>query len=443
MFVHYKNMKISTLNVLNNSGISSQRKDAANSLASKGKSAPYQNNAITQIENPFANHLNFTGGINKLSVLKTNSLESLLHDLTGFKGDNVEFAKHTFDKFKKHFGYEDLMADNLQMVDRAKNESFVARFNDRTGEFQMDKQTCLSISRGEIASVLRHEFEHFFQFGRMFRSEEIGIEKYLKEETISIVKKVDKEAYILGEEINPQERQKYLDSSSVDVSMMNMDFWTKIIARKGILKKDTAEAVQAKEEFEALMEYKPYINASELKDYSGLPKFQETIYYDAHEIGVMDNYWNNPIEIGARKEEKFLLESYLKLTKEPYTPHPLMVEDQGTFGGINRLMNTFQEKFKSNNLPDRFKAFVYDGIVSKFLKDSNRNPYVKDCIQEASKTIKGLSESEVKIELITFKKMMEKGYMRLSSKEETDDFMKLVSEFTDVHNFDKTHKKIN
>lgn len=433
MFLLCKNMKIVINNELNNARFLGQRKYAQNTLISKDGVSTCQSSDIKQIENPFVNHLSFTGGINKLNIVKTNSLESLIQDLIDFKGDNIEFAKHSFNKLKKHFGYGDLITDNLEIVNKEESSglalSKVAEFNYPTGKFWMNKEDCLSLSRCEIASVLRHEFEHFFQFERMFSSEEIGIEKYLKEESRRVFKKTNNEAYIFGIEEVPQVIQNPTNSFS-----MNMKFWSKIIDKKGILKIGTVEAKQAKNEFEALVEYESYIDVTRYKEYSGLPRLQETIYYDKHGIGETDDYWNNPLEIGARREEKNFLDKYLKLSKEPYVPNNEIVEVEKTSNGIDELMRAYKEKFKTNHLPDRFKAYVYDEIVSKLLKENLgalKEMHDLDCIKDACKTIKGLSSEEVKTHLLNFKKLIEKGDIRLYSKEETNDFMKLANEFSD------------
>lgn len=431
MFLLYADMKITANNALMNMGLSSQRKYVENFLTPNSNASVYTSVDNKKVESPFGNHLNFTGAINRLKLVKENPLESLFRDLIDFKGDNIEFAKHTFNKYKKHFGYEDLIADNLEIVSKEQNLGFGARFMFRTGEFQMNKRACLALSRCEIASVLRHEFEHFFQFGRMFRSEEIGIGKYLREESKNIVKSVEDEAYILGEEIPQNVRQRSIDSNLQDFSIMNMNFWNKIIDNKGILKKDTVEAKQAKKEFEDLMGYESYIDVTSLKKYSGLPRLQETIYYDAHGIGAADNYWNNPLEIEARKVEKSFLKTYLKFSKESYTPNNQIVWDQEKFKGIDELIKAFKEKFKNNHLPHRFKADVYDEIVSKFLKENSGDLYVIDCIKEASKEIRALTAEEISLKLLNFKKLIKKGDIRLYSKEETDNFMDWVNEFAD------------
>jgi len=420
-------MKIAINNTLNNIIPQCQAK-YGNSSPCKGISLTYQNNIGKQADNPFGNYLNFTGGINKISVVKSNTLEPLLRDLIDFKGDNIEFAKHTFSKMKKYFGYEDVMVDNFKIVDECKSGIDGAAFNCRSGDFEMDKESCLSLSRPEIVSVLGHEFEHFFQFDRMFRSEEIGIEKYLKEETLNIVNKVDSEFYVAGIEVTPEEKQKSIDIDK-SIELMNMDFWNKIIRKKGIIKKGTLEAKQAKEELEALMSYKPYLNMEKYTEAPNFPKLQGTIYYDYHKIGDYDYYWNNPMEIGARKAEKSWLDTYLNVSKEPYTPSPQIVKNSDMYASIERFMGTIKEKFESNDLPNRFKADVYDEIVSELQEKNPKGMYVIDCIKEADKTLKTWTTDEVEEALLDSKYFIEKGYLRFDSPKETDDFMKYVNNF--------------
>lgn len=372
--------------------------------------------------------LSFTGGVNKLSVIKIDPLHQLIKDLIDFKGDNLEFAKYSFNKIKKHFNFEDLIKNDLHLVNRCEDDTFGAQFNSKTGEFQMDKTACLSLSKGEIASVLRHEFEHFLQHQRMFRHVDIGIGRYLKEEVLSISNKLDSEAYILNQKIDPIERQECINKYSNNFEDINMDFWNKIISTKGALKKDSVEAKLAKKEFEKLSQYwqKSYIDVNEIIGEEGLPLLQATKYYDKHKIGVQNDYWNNPIEIGARKAENNFLKQYLKISKESYIINKQITEDNEEFECIQEFMNNINVRFKNNNLPDRFKAYIYDDSTKKFLKEQpkNQDVYIIDCIKTASKNVKELSDKDAEINLLVFRNFIKEGDIRLYSQNETDNFLK-------------------
>ena len=108
-------------------------------------------------------YLSFKGNIIKIHTDNPNSLGILIKELINYKGDNLDFAKFAFNKLKTHLGYKNLIKDNFKLVD-IPDEGTGSRFNYRTGEFQMDKSTCLMLSRAEIASVLRHEFTIYSQY---------------------------------------------------------------------------------------------------------------------------------------------------------------------------------------------------------------------------------------------------------------------------------------
>lgn len=423
-------MNISTNIVSKNINRQSLNGYGGNKPVCKNKDLVYRND-LTKQRTPFASYLNFTGGINKLGISKPSSLDSLIRSLIDFKGDNFEFAKHAFDKMKSHFGYEDLMHDNFRFVDTCGGGDFEARFNWKSGEFQMDREACLVLSRCEIASSLRHEFEHFFQFERMLRSEEVGLNGLLKEERARVVKVTDSECYILGLKVDPSETQELLNSYHDNLKYINVKFWREIVNSKGMLRKNTTEAKQAKAEFEGLAAVKPYIKLTNPEDKRIQPLFQESIYYDLHDIGDKYEYWTHPIEVLARKVEKEFLDKYVKLSNQPYIPCKSTVLSEKYFKAIEDFMNSVGSKFGTNNLPYRFKAYIYDAEVHEFLKENPK--YTKKdvlaCIKGACKRVRALTKKKARVKLLSFKNWLHEGKMRLNSQEETDDFM----EFADAY----------
>lgn len=422
-------MNISTILASNNFNHPSLNKYGSTKLACQNSDLNYENNTARQSE-PFTSYLNFTGRINKLGVKNPNSLDSLIRSLIDFKGDNFEFAQYAFEKMKTHFGYGDLMHDNFKFVDRCDGQNFAAKFDFTTGGFKFVKSACKMLKKAEIAMTLRHEFEHFLQYDRMFRSEDIGIDKYIRAERIEISKHIKKLAYIVGEEIAPEERPHPTNPYAARYATMNMAFWNKIIESKGLLKKDSAEAKQAMTEFESLMAHKRYVDVSSLEKCSDFPKLQKTEYYDEHGIGELDNYYRSPIEIGARKAENEFLNRYVELSKKPYTPHKQIDYDKNKFDAIEEFMNASGSKYGNNNLPDRFKAYIYDGITDRYLQ---KHPFedlsILDCLKEVAKQIRAWSKSEAKDKLLGFKKLIDEGLIRLNSQEETDEFMKFAENY--------------
>lgn len=389
-----------------------------------------QNQNLVSEKEPFASYLNFTGGINSLSVAKPSALDSLIRSLIDFKGDNFEFAQHAFDKMKIDFGYGDLMHDNFKFVDRCEGESFAAQFNPYTGGFEMDKSACKMLRKAEIAYSLRHEFEHFLQFNRMFRSEEIGVNNWVKADVSRKYKIAEGKGYIFGINIDAEAKQRRAYPDSYDY--LDMDFWSGIIDSKGVLTKDSAEAKQAKEEFESLMKHKIYINTSELEKYNDdrFPKSQKTKYYDEHGIGEQDNYYRNPLEVGARKTENEFLDRYIELSQESYKPHWQIAKDQKRFDAIEDFMNLVSSKYGNNQLPDRFKAYIYDEITEGYLqKHPDEGLEVIDYLKEAARQIRAWSKSEDKDKLSEFKKLLDAGEIRLTSQEETDEFKKFAEDY--------------
>lgn len=377
---------------------------------------------------PFASYLSFTGGINRLSVTQPSSLDSLIRSLIDFKGDNFEFAKHAFDKIKNHFGYGDLMHDNSRFVDQCELENTGAEFNFRTGEFQMENDACSNLSRPEIASVFWHEFEHFLQFDRMFRTKEIGIGGFLRASAMHLANAVNSKAYIKGKTLNPEKIQRAIDVVSDPTKNMNLDFWNSIIEAKGLLKKDSPEAKQAMEEFERSMSHKTYIDASCFDLDSDLPLFQASRYYDVHELGTMYNYYTDPLEIEARKVEEEFLDRYVELSNESFTPNEGLASTLESFKAIEEFMHLAGSKYGNNNLPDRFKAYIYDEIVEGYAKKSP-NMLVVDCIKEANRRIKDWSTEEARNNLFKFRQRLDGGVIRLNSQQETDDFMKFADAY--------------
>lgn len=378
-------------------------------------------------------YLSFTGAINQASIVKPNSIHQLIKDLIDFKGDNFEFAKYSFNKIKKHFGFEDLIKDDIHLVDRYKGNDFEAQFSSKTGEFEIDKITCLNLTRCEIASVIRHEFEHFLQAQRMFRHEDIGIGKCLKKDILQITELFDNEAYVLNQKVDPKQRQKFIDENSNNFEGINMDFWNKIISTKGILKKDDPEAKLAKKEFEKLYSHKIYINFNKFdaKDRKALPIWQTTTYYDNHNIGNSDNYWTQPLEIAARKVEENFLKQYLKVSKESYSPSEQKFKDTEEFESIQEFMKSMAERFKNNNLPNLFKGYIYDKLTSNILND--KSIFDSSCslqhIKEVTANVKSLSDDTIKNYLSLFKYRLDNGTIRLYNKKETDNFLKFAENF--------------
>jgi len=400
----------------------------------------YQNNSDTldlstnskskKRENSAYSNMAFTGGIKPISIRKTKNLKPLFQDLINFKGDNIEFTKYAFGRLKKHFGYEDLIPADINMVNKAEDKNWGAGFNNKTGEFRMDRYTCLTLSRSELASVLRHEFEHLFQFERMFRTEDIGIEKVVKVEAQQIIKSIDSKFYIAGIKVDPRERDEFeINNYNLCLKDINMKFWNNIIHKKGIIKKDSVEAKLAHKEFEDFSNIKQFIDLTSVENEPDFPMFQKTKYYDSHNIESLYNYVINPLEIGARKAEKSFLKSYLEFSKMPYTPNPQIIKDEEISSAIKMFMLIFDKKFEGKITPERFRAYIYDRIVTEFLEEHSEKVTILDRIREVPRILESWTDQEFKDKLFYFKYFVEKNYIRLNSQEETENFINWANKF--------------
>lgn len=371
-----------------------------------------------------------------IKIVNSYLLEAVFKDLHEFKGDNIEFAKTTYNALRKHYGYEGILDDLVLFAD--KNDSGTAYFSAADCHFKLNTADDFNESKADIIDTIGHEFEHFFQYERIFCSEDIGIKKF--SEALS-------EAY--SQKFKNYQYQKYNPSfdSAIPPHKMDVNFiqnsllqsWGRIIEKKGRIKSGT------KETNDALVEFKDAISNKWKKtdfikdDVTASPNIPDAFpefsgMYDSFHSNW--NYYYNPNEVKAREAGASLSKKFLGYQSKIEGKKVEIKEKSGFVKNIaeptNEYINTLRKVYKSNNLPQEFLKYIYGDLCMDVYAISQAED-IEICsmniLHNIAKQISSSDEVYIKQKLRTFKQLVEEDKIRLEAPKAKEEFLAYTDNF--------------
>lgn len=374
------------------------------------------------------------GGI--IGTQKANSskhLEKIFKELYDFKGDNVDFAQLAFKKIKKHLGLNGALSIKMIVTD-VPTDTAAAAFDWRTGIFSIDKPYCQESTKDDILNSVRHELEHYLQYEGIIRTENIGLEKFLKlnaEKDLNGYKEDFFEARMPKEYYRTDE--KFIDDTNKTIYKQ---FWQRVIKKRGIIKVGTPEAQQASKNLNASLIYPR--KSDYVKNYCSRNNIPYEVPHRFDSMYKTDKYHyqyiTNPLEIGARHAGENLQEQYLdwklKMTKIPHSINEELIEVQKfkqlQIDSMEQFENAFEKKFAGYTLPENFKGYMY---FKAMIKDSESNPDILSNIKAIPQNMHEMDRGSILNSLELYEFMLQGGHVNLRSQEEIDNVTKFIQEY--------------
>lgn len=221
-------------------------------------------------------------------------LKAIFEQIKDLEGE--EFVRKAYEATIKHFGYEG--AAPTIFIGKEKNN--VNHFNFIEGKIVINKKALEKCTKQALLKSIWHEFQHFIQLSDIYRTEGIDIQAIAQANGKSYIKTlqahkdicIEKFGKPLNEfsaeevqQIEMMETQRYLTDT-------NCALYDSVIAKKGIIKRETKGAKKTERYLKAIANY---IETGNIHSSSRVNK-----KLTRAEKKILKNYRSNPLEIEAR-----------------------------------------------------------------------------------------------------------------------------------------------
>lgn len=382
----------------------------------------------------------FLGAIGLGSTFKANEsksqkhLEKVLQELYNFKGDNVDFAQLTFKRLKEHFGLTKVLTKELSISENIDNitvgYTIGAQFNWLNGAFNFNKGTLQKQTKDEILASMRHELEHYLQYEKIVRAENIGIDKLIELFATQQLKFM-KEDYF---EAGCTDKLKFIeDTAFINMIKKQIDksFWVNVVKKRGVIKSGTPEAKEAENNLKAILAYPRNLNHSYAKSKIKNGSYDFTRCYKNEKYDY--NYSSNHLETEAKAKEQEIQGRYLDLEAH-YTGHRRqIVEEYKDFSAqryeaIKQFDKIFDDKFGQYNLPNNFRSFVYDEVRAR-IGEENPDLDILSKLKLAPQKLSELDRKSVLNIIDIYVKLFKDGEINMRSQEQIEKVNKFIEEY--------------